>query len=64
MQCASYFLLILTQCGDSQQIFLTVSSVKHYETMSGGSALTRADKRTESRDEANRRFSTLIRRSL
>ena len=64
MQCAPYFCPIETQSGDSQQIFRTVSSVKYYENKSGGSALIRADRRTESRDEANRRFSTLIRRSL
>ena len=56
MKCAPHFCLILTQSGDSQQILRTVSSVKCYENMSSGSALILADRRKESRDEANRRF--------
>jgi hypothetical protein len=56
MQCAPCFCLILTQFGDSQQILRKVSGVKYYDNMSGGSSLIREDRRTESCDEANRRF--------
>ena len=64
MQSVRYFCPILTKFEVSQHIFVTVRSIKLYESKSGESALIHENRRTQRRDEAYRRFSIFIRRSL